>query len=172
MLASCLKRLTVEALAAAATTTLPPVTKTAAKGKAKAKALPKATAKAKAEAKAKDSERQRIKYVVSRAPPTIRDFFQQHKKDPEVAPSLLEALACVKKDDFSNVEAIITATESKSVSTSFVCLKSCARTVSPRMASCRIHLVFDPYCQLVWKHMYAIYRPTYAHAYSAHAQCY
>ena len=101
--------------------------RTAAKGKAKAKAVakprpaqPKSSAKAKAEAAQKEKDRQAVKYAVSKAAPSIKDFFTRHKKDPEVAPALFSALAEVKKGDFSSVEALITATESKSVSTSAV----------------------------------------------------
>ena len=67
--------------------------------------------------KEKESQRQKVKYATSKAPQTIKDYFDKHKNDPDVGPKLVEALSLVKKADFSNVEAIIQAHESKTCRT-------------------------------------------------------
>ena len=78
--------------------------------KASAKSAAKKNKKQLQEEKDKESERQKLKYLLLKAPDKVKEFY---KNNPDVRMQMQEEMRLVKKGDWSNVEAIMTAEETK-----------------------------------------------------------
>ena len=78
--------------------------------KASAKSAAKKGKKQFQEEKDKESERNKLKYLLSKAPDNVKEFY---KNNPDVRMQMQEEMRLVKKGDWSNVEAIMTAEETK-----------------------------------------------------------